>query len=121
MEVLNLFHSTALTDKSSVFRGHAVRVKNSQEIRLAYNRIKLTYPESDHIISAYHVKSHWGHHDDGEHGAARRLLKILEDRMMSNVAVFVTREYGGIHLGPRRYINIEKVAREVLNEMHQAT
>ena len=118
MENLQTFHLTAINDKGSIFRGHAVQVKSSQEVKLAYNHIRLLYSESDHVMVAYHVKSHWGYHDHGEHGAGVKLQKILESRLMNNMAVFVTREYGGIHLGPRRFLHIEKVTREALNEMN---
>ena len=117
IENLQTFHSVAINDKGSIFRGHAVHVKSSQEVKLAYNRIRLLYPESDHVMVAYHIKSHWGYHDHGEHGAGVKLQKILENRSINNIAVFVTREYGGIHLGPRHFLHIEKVTREALNEM----
>ena len=112
---LNIKHSAQVEEKGSIFTGHALRVKNSTEIRLAYKQLKLQYPESDHAILAYKVKDYDGYHDDGEHGAGQRLLKILHDRNTTNTALFVTREFGGIHLGVRRFVYIEKVAREVLD------
>ena len=98
-----------------MFTGHAIRVKSSSEVRLAYKQLKLQYPECDHTILAYKIKDFDGYHDDGEHGAGHRLVKMLHDRNSHNTAVFVTREYGGIHLGTRRFIHIEKVARDALD------
>ena len=63
------------------------------------------------------VKNYTGYHDNGEHGASVKLQKILLDRCLNNTAVFVTREFGGIHLGPRRFLHIEKVARAALDEL----
>ena len=37
MEELHFFHSVAVMDKGSTFRGHAIRVKGTQEMKMAYN------------------------------------------------------------------------------------
>ena len=114
MEDLTIKHTEAIVDKGSVFRGHALKVHNSREVRLAYAKLRLLFPESNHIILSYAVKTYTGFNDNGEYGAGKRILKILENSKKSNVAVFVTREYGGTHLGPRRFVHIEKVARDAL-------
>ena len=115
MDSLPLIQSPSVIEKSSVFTGFAFIVNNSTDIQLAYRRVKQLIPDSDHIIMAYAVKQHMGDHDNGEHAAGRRLSAILADRNLNNVAVFVSRVYGGIPLGPRRFWFIEKTAKEVLN------
>ena len=112
---LKLVHSQSIEEKGSIFRGHAVRIQSSSDIRLIYKQLRLLFPESDHIILGYKVKNFEGYHDDGEHAAGNKLLQILHDRKSSNTAVFVTRDFGGIHLGIRRFVHIEKAAREALN------
>ena len=110
-------HSNQIKDKYSSFQGFALRVNNITDICHAYLRIKQLNPEADHIMLAYTIKEHSGHHDHGEHKAAGHMLQILQDRNLSNVAVFVVRVYGGIPLGQKRFLHIEKSTREALNNL----
>ena len=107
----------AITEKSSKFVGHAYRVKSNSDVKLAYKKVKLLYPESDNIPMAYSFKQYYGYHDDGEHGAGFKLEKLLKDRGTKNTAIFVTRDFGGIHLGPRRFLHIERSAKQALDEL----
>jgi Uncharacterized protein family UPF0029 len=52
--------------------------------------------------------------DDGEDGAGSRLAHLLEMRKEVNILVLVSRWYGGIQLGPKRFVHINNVARDVL-------
>ncbi|CAG8815112.1 16561_t:CDS:2, partial [Dentiscutata erythropus] len=54
--------------------------------------------------------------DDGEKRAGERLLNLLKTLDAKNVAVIVTRWFGGISLGPVRFEHIVKCAREVLDQ-----
>jgi putative IMPACT (imprinted ancient) family translation regulator len=56
--------------------------------------------------------------DDGEDGAGMRLSQLLQLRNEMNVLVVVTRWFGGIHLGPKRFAHIVAAAQEVLLEYH---
>ena len=115
MEKLPIQIATPIIEKQSVFTGYAVKVNNVTEIKLAYKRVKQLSPDADHLIMAYTIKQYQGYCDAGEHGAGRRLKNILEDRNATNTAVFVARDFGGITLGHKRFICIEKSARESLN------
>ena len=117
MEKLELVHTEAIRDKGSLFRGHAVRVRNSGEVNAAYVKMRMLYQESDHIMMGYSVKQYTGHHDNGEHTAGRKILQVLMQKGHINTAVFVTREHGGPQLGPRRFIHIESAARNALNQL----
>ena len=57
--------------------------------------------------------------DDGEHGAGSRLAHLLEMRNETKVLVVVSRWYGGIHLGPKRFVHISNVARDLLAKVQQ--
>jgi putative IMPACT (imprinted ancient) family translation regulator len=59
------------------------------------------------------------HEDDGEVGAGARLSHLLHVRNERNVLVVVSRWYGGIHLGSRRFAHITAVAQAVLSEFHE--
>lgn len=54
-----------------------------------------------------------GHDDDGEAGAGRVLLSLLESTDARG-AVAVTRWYGGTPLGPARFRHIGSAGREAL-------
>ena len=52
--------------------------------------------------------------DDGEDGAGSRLAQLLEFRQDDGVLLVVSRWFGGIHVGPKRFGHIVNVARQVL-------
>ena len=49
--------------------------------------------------------------DDGECGAGRAILKKMRENQAMNQAIYVVRDYGGVHLGPRRF--------EIITGCHQ--
>lgn len=57
--------------------------------------------------------------DDGEDAAGARLAHLLEMRKEDGIFVVVSRWYGGIKLGPKRFAHINNVARELLQECHE--
>ena len=57
--------------------------------------------------------------DDGEDGAGKCLAQLLELRGEDGVLVLVSRWYGGIKLGPKRFAHITNVARELLVSCHE--
>ena len=117
MDNMDFVHTNVQTEKGSHFRGHAVRITAAKDVKLAYKKLRTLYPESDHLIMSYLVKSYQGNQDDGEYGASKKILQILNDSGMVNTVLFVTRQYGGIQLGPRRFTFIENVAREALQAL----
>lgn len=52
--------------------------------------------------------------DDGESAAGGRLLHLLQILDARNVAVVVSRWYGGVLLGPARFTHINNAARNLL-------
>lgn len=54
------------------------------------------------------------YHDDGEHGAGRRLLKYMRENQIMDVAIVVTR-WMGEHIGPQRFTIMEGLVNEVAN------
>lgn len=55
-------------------------------------------------------------HDDGEGGAGIKIMHFLQDNNVRNVLVVVSRWYGGILLGPARFMYITDAARGVLQQ-----
>jgi Uncharacterized protein family UPF0029 len=52
--------------------------------------------------------------DDGEDGAGSRLAHLLQMRHDDGVLVVVSRWFGGIHLGPKRFAHITSTAQVLL-------
>ena len=48
-------------------------------------------------------KTEDGYNDDGDFGLGRVIRNTLQECQPQNVAVFVTRFYGGTHLGSQRF------------------
>ena len=71
-----------------------------------------------HLISAYSLSSgEIGWQDDGDHGLGRFLYKTMENCGIQNSICFLTRHYGGVHIGKRRYEIIQQLAQEILLNM----
>lgn len=55
--------------------------------------------------------------DDGETGAGKKLLELIKNNLnVNNIAVMVSRWYGGINLGPARFKMIKDVALILLRQ-----
>ena len=117
LDAIQFEHTEAVNDKGSIFRAHALCVRSSKHIRKAYKCIKQLYPESNHIMLAYSVKTFTGSHDDSEYAASNRMLNILLNHTSADTAVFVMREYGGIHISPRCFLHIEKLTKDALKKL----
>ena len=57
--------------------------------------------------------------DDGEDAAGSRLAHLLEMRNEDGVLIVVSRWFGGVHLGPKRFAHITNVARQLLSDWHE--
>eukprot|EP00740_Mantoniella_antarctica_P000440 CAMPEP_0181393924 /NCGR_PEP_ID=MMETSP1106-20121128/27458_1 /TAXON_ID=81844 /ORGANISM="Mantoniella antarctica, Strain SL-175" /LENGTH=107 /DNA_ID=CAMNT_0023515295 /DNA_START=111 /DNA_END=434 /DNA_ORIENTATION=+ len=74
---------------------------------------------ASHNIMAYRVHQSDGiwtqdHDDDGESAAGGRLLHLLQVTKATNVCVVVSRWFGGVHMGPDRFRQINNAARQLL-------
>ena len=77
--------------------------------------------KATHNIYAYRLKCGNGtienSCDDGEFGAGRKLLNLMRDKNITNTMVIVTRWYGGIHMGPKRFHCILTSASDALAQI----
>ncbi len=55
--------------------------------------------------------------DDGEYGAATRILKLLQGKGVENLMVIVTRWKAGPNMGKRRLAMIEEAAKQALTKI----
>lgn len=111
-------------EKKSSFQAHMAPVSSSEEVEavidtlLENSKVKsATHP----VIMAYRIEIGNGmflqdYDDDGESAAGGRLLHLLQVADVRNVVIVVSRWYGGILLGPSRFMHITNTARTLLEE-----
>jgi uncharacterized YigZ family protein len=91
--------------KNSVFIGHATPIRNEEDAKAFVLAVKDRYSDANHNVSAYLIKNGSTlvakYDDDGEPAGSsgKPVFKVLELKELSNVAVVVTRYFGGIKLG----------------------
>jgi hypothetical protein len=115
-----------LVDKKSTFQAHLCAVHTEQQVEEAFQQL---ITSSSKIQRATHNMYAWriveklqggriltkhDNDDDGEEAAGSKLAYLLDMRNDENVLVVVSRWYGGIQLGPKRFAHIVNVARELL-------
>lgn len=94
---------TRFTEKKSEFIGNAAPVNSDEEAVKFVNEIRKKYPDARHNVYAYIVAENniTRFSDDGEPKgtAGIPVLEVLKKNELVNVAVVVTRYFGGILLG----------------------
>lgn len=120
---LEVHHGPTTTEQKSVFQSHFAVVRSMEEVNLfksiVYEDKKVA--RATHNIFAYRFTGSDGivHHDcddDGENAAGSRLAEMIRLMKVDNVAVIVSRWFGGILLGPDRFKFICNSARYLLEE-----
>lgn len=119
---LEVFHGPTITEQKSSFQSHFAIVHSMDEVYrfrdLVYEDKK--FARATHNIFAYRFtcpKTGIVHHDcddDGETAAGSRLAETIRLMKVDNVAVIVSRWFGGILLGPDRFKFICNSARDLL-------
>jgi len=122
-----------LLDKKSSFQAHLCEVYSEEQVQESLHQLLTS---SSKIQRASHNMYAWriaetslsngdtdgrviikhDNNDDGEDAAGSKLAYLLDMRKDENVLVVVSRWYGGIHLGPKRFAHIVNVARTLLVE-----
>lgn len=108
-------------EQGSEFISYTVRVRNQEEVRMAYRKLRIKYADATHIMSAYRLAPVNGPinqeaSDDGEYGAGRCMMRCLQEANAANVAVFVIRYFGGKKIGATRFTIIEELAKTALRK-----
>ena len=94
-----------LVVKKSVFIGYASPAESEEEAKDFITKIKEHHSDATHNVSAYLINDGKRfairYDDDGEPkgSAGKPVLKVIQNRGLSNVVVVVTRYFGGIKLG----------------------
>lgn len=90
--------------RGSEFIGHVAPVETVEEAETFVERIEEEYADATHNVPAYRVRADPFREyssDDGEPSgsAGKPILSVLAGRDLENVAVVVTRYFGGTELG----------------------
>lgn len=114
-----IYHGEPLTDRKSTFQAHSCPVFSMEDVR-SFLSILLDDRKVEraiHNMLAYRIVGDFtvkDNDEDGEDGAGSIMSHLLELTHAENLAVVVTRWYGGIHLGPDRFKHINRVARDAI-------
>lgn len=106
----------------SHFIGLATEVHSIKEVNLAYKAVAQRFPSAGHIMVAYGLKDSSsgkvkiGHCDDREYGGGLAIRKMMAENSIRDMAMFVVRLYGGVHLGGNRFKTISSVAKQAVDK-----
>ncbi|QUC22708.1 uncharacterized protein UV8b_06949 [Ustilaginoidea virens] len=112
--------SEAVVEKGSRFVARVARVASVEEARRSVGHLLASDRRvrgATHNVTAWRIKGDAGTRfqdcdDDGEAAAGGRLLHLMQVMGVWGAVVVVTRWYGGVKLGPRRFAVMNAVARE---------
>ena len=101
---LHEFGTDEFTVEKSVFMGHAKPVSTEEEAREFIDEMKQKYKDATHNVWAYTIGETMNiqrYSDDGEPQGTAGIptLEVIKKEDLRNVAVVVTRYFGGIKLG----------------------
>ncbi|WP_456396129.1 YigZ family protein [Thermococcus sp.] len=94
-----------LVIKKSVFIGYASPAETEDDAKAFIAKIKAHHRDATHNVSAYLINDGKNfavrYDDDGEPkgSAGKPVLKVIQNKGLTNVVVVVTRYFGGIKLG----------------------
>lgn len=118
------FVGEPIHDRKSIHLGRACRVNTVTDLEAALESVsqdkdlqKATHPciwACRYPSPAESLQFITEHDDDGETAAGSRLAHLLEVTQAQNVLVVVSRWFGGINLGPRRFHDISTAGRNAL-------
>jgi len=120
----DIFTGAAVTEKHSTFQGHCCDIQSVSDVdgvmeqlqqnnkiaRATHNMYAYSVMDGDELIS--------GCSDDGETGAGRVIMELMQRLGCVNVVAVVTRWYGGIQLGSLRFALIKQVSNQTLHQFN---
>ena len=111
----NLAHSETIIEKESVFQGHLYPAHTIADATQALRSLAQNddIAKNDYWIYAYNITGLDGQvkcaYSDDEWKTGTILMELLKEKGLSEVILIVTRKYGGIKLGKKRFELIKKL------------
>lgn len=124
LQALEICEGKTETRDNSRFIGFAAEAYSVDKVKKLHVCLKRDHPNAAHVMMAYKIPGtdfldSQGLVDDGEHGGARAIMRVLYKEKVDNIAVFVVRYFGGTHLGSTRFQAIEIVAKSAIDKHTQ--
>jgi putative IMPACT (imprinted ancient) family translation regulator len=116
MENVYIYSTQPICESESRFQLFAAKVTSMEAANQAYKAIQRfrQAASSSHLISAHRLNNgKVGWRDDGDHAMGRKLYTTMKRKKMSNMVLFLARNFGGHHLGNRRFEIVESLVEEV--------
>ncbi|GMI34294.1 hypothetical protein TrCOL_g13846 [Triparma columacea] len=128
------FHSEQIVSKGSVFVASGIKIRDAQDVVPLvefHSKKDSRHRKATHHMYAYRILMggvlYHDNSDDGEDGAGRKIAELLNNMMKAGeeqgeergVLMIVSRWYGGVKLGPKRFAHIANAAREVMCKMFE--
>ncbi|WP_169543805.1 YigZ family protein [Sneathiella aquimaris] len=116
---MNIF-SNVLSDRGSKYAVSGVPVKSRQEARQMLKSLKKDkkFAKATHNSWAVLLSEEGPvKNDDGEGGAGRIILQMLEGAALQDHMIIVTRWYGGVKLGGDRFRRVQDCVRYYLDQL----
>ena len=107
-------HSDVMKENGSIYQGHVINVNSLEDVRFKQGLLYQSSQLSDitHFMVGYHIDNSYV--DDGEDGGSKEIQKLLKELKITNVLVVVTRVFGGVHIGNKRWVLLRKCALQAL-------
>ena len=119
---IDIKHGEPITDRKSTFQAHLCHVQSMDDVILFKTMIlsNKKFKNATHNIFAYRYTInniiYHDYDDDGENCAGNRLSEMIRLMNCNNIAIIVSRWFGGTLLGPDRFKLILTVARQLLED-----
>ena len=111
------FYTTEIKcEKASKFQILCSKIKTVEDAAKAYKAVHRYRSAASytHLVSAYRTSTgEQGWADDNEHGMGKYIYGIMKEKGFNNAIVFLARDYGGYHLGPRRFTIVSELMKEL--------
>ena len=110
-------------EKGNYFCAYGAEASSLDKVRTMQKHLRLKHAGATHIVSTYHIASPMpdmqDFDDNGEYGCGARVLKLIQEKNKSNVAVFLVRYHSGTNLGKRRFEIFSDLATSILEMMDE--
>ena len=120
-----IHHGNVTSEQGSSFQAHLIDITNKDNVIPTMHRLYANHnvAKATHNIYAYRIADKHdiieNSCDDGEYGAGRKLLQLMQDKNIRNRMIVVTRWYGGKRMGGRRYQCILEAAEAVVKQVDE--
>ncbi|MCY3412157.1 MAG: YigZ family protein [Candidatus Heimdallarchaeota archaeon] len=100
-EITQAMRGPKIKIKRSIFFASIYPIHSEKELENNVKNLRAEFPKASHHAYAYILEGRADYFDDGEvkGTAGRVILQNLENQLLNNVLLVVTRIYGGVNLG----------------------